>query len=505
MIPERDPDRRDTPGAPSIGSALLRVGLSLALIFGGLSIGLGYWQVVEAQSLTADPGNPLVQAAVRAAPRGRILDRTGVRVALDEGSGADRRRRYPYQAMAPVVGYKSLIFGAAGVERAYDAELTGLAPLGPGGDVLRKFLSDPYDPSDVHLTVDLRLQQAAMAALAGNRGAVVAIEPATGRVLAMASAPSFDPDVVADPTAGPDYVAGLRDDRDAPFLDRAGQGLYVPGSVFKIVTATAGLGSGAIRPETSYPAQPEEYRTGFRVEGFTINDSERFVQLDHPLDLIEATEVSSNIYYAHAGLDIGAEAMLDWSRRLGFGAPIEFDLATSASQVTDGSGPLSGFTDRVELANAAYGQGETLATPLQMALVAACVANDGQMMQPRLVRQLVSESGDTLELQPAVLRQVIDPAGADIINRAMVAAVEGEFGEFFAGGARVPGVTTAGKSGSAQVGDSARPHSWFIGFAPAEQPRIAIAAIVERAGFGSEVAVPLAGDLMQLYLGLPEG
>jgi len=496
--------RRDELGSvPSIGSALLRVGLALALVFGGLGLGLGYWQVMEAQALTNHPGNPLVQAAARNAPRGRIIDASGAEVASNvRGPNGERTRSYPEAAMAPIVGYQSLVFGTSGLERTYDAELTGLKPLGPAGDVLRKFFSDPYDPSDLYLSVDLRLQQAAMAALGDERGAIVAIEPATGRILALVSAPTFDPNRLVDPLGGRDYLASLRGQRGSPLLNRATQGRFVPGSVFKIVTAIAGLGSGAIRRETTYASQPQEYFDGFRVEGFSIRDSPRTFQTDHPLDLIEAIEVSSNIYFAHVGLDTGPDVLLEWAGRLGFGASIDFELPTASSQVNGGDGPLFGFTDSVELANAAYGQAETLVTPLQMALVAACVASDGLLMKPTLVDRLVAESGQERRVAPSVVRQVMTAGDAETITQAMVTAVEGEFGESFTGGAKVPGVTTAGKSGTAEVSDTGRPHSWFIGFAPAEQPRIAIAVIVERAGAGRDVAVPIGGDLMELYLDL---
>jgi peptidoglycan glycosyltransferase len=485
--------------APDMGAALLRVGLALLIAFAGIAAGMGYWQVVRADDLTTDPRNPLVQAATRTAPRGRILAADGEIVADNAGTPGDRLRVYPEPAMAAVVGYQSLLFGTSGIERAYDGELTGLRPLGPGGEVLRKFLSDPYDPSDVHLSVDLELQRAAMAALGGRRGAVVAIEPATGRVLTLASTPTFDPQRLVDPESGRAYLEDLRAQRAAPLLNRATQGLFVPGSVFKIVTAAAALGSGTVSPDTRYPTD-EEYRTGFTVQGFTIRDAPRSVQTDHPLDFHEGLEVSSNIWFAHAGLDAGPEELQAWAARFGFGSPVPFELPTAASQVTGGDGPLAGFADQVELANAAYGQGETLVTPLQMALVACAVANDGLIMRPRLVDRLVAESGGTQDVPSEVLGRSMNAPLADVIGEGMVRAVEGEFGEGFAGGAKVPGVTTAGKSGSGQVGDTGRPHSWFIGYAPAEAPRIAIAVIVERAGFGSQVAVPMAGDLMELYL-----
>jgi penicillin-binding protein A len=490
--------------SPTIGKSLLRLALALVLGYAGLAAGLAYWQVAEAEELSTDPRNPLVIAAGRNAPRGTIFDAQGNVLARSvSGPGGEPIREYPAPVAAPLVGYRSIIFGTAGLERTYDAQLTGLRSLAPGDELFRKFRTDPYDPADVQLSVDLRLQEAAAQALGSRQGAVVAIEPSTGRVLAMVSSPTYDPNRIVDPVRGSRHMLRLRERADAPLLNRATQGLYVPGSVFKIVTAAAGIGSGAINAGTTYENQPEEYETGFLVQGFRIRDAPRSVQTDHPLDFLEATEVSSNIWYAHASLDIGAEQLVEWAQRFGFGERIPFDLATSPSQVTGGDGPLNGFADLVELANAAYGQGEVLATPLQMALVAAAIANDGLLMQPKLVDELRQASGRVTVVDPSPWRQVLSAADAGLVGDAMLLAVEGEYGQRFAGGARIDGVPVAGKTGTAQLGDGSEPHSWFIGYAPADAPQIAIAVIVEHGGSGGAVAAPLGGQLMETYLELP--
>jgi len=481
----------------------MRLALAIVIGYGALATGLAYWQVVEAERLSTDPRNPLVIAAARNAPRGAIYDANGVVLARNvRGAGGQSQRSYPAPEAAPIVGYRSVVFGTAGLERTYDAQLTGLRSMAPGDELLRKFRADPYDPADLYLSLDVRLQQAALQALEERRGAVVAIEPSTGRVLAMVTSPTFDPNRIVDPERGSRYVARLRQREDSPLLNRATQGRYVPGSVFKIVTAAAGLGSGAIGRDTRYESQPDEYETGFLIEGFRIRDAPRSVQTEHPLDFLEATEVSSNIWYAHAGLDIGAQGLLDWAARFGFGERIPFDLPTSASQVTGGGGPLAGFRDRVELANAAYGQGQILVTPLQMACVAATIANDGLAMRPKLVDEVRSASGQVTRVEPEPWRQVLGGAEARLVGEAMRLAVEGPYGRRFAGGARIDGVPVAGKTGTAQLGAGEEPHSWFIGFAPADQPRIAIAVIVENGGSGGELAAPVAGRLMERYLRL---
>jgi penicillin-binding protein A len=236
------------------------------------------------------------------------------------------------------------------------------------------------------------------------------------------------------------------------------------------------------------------------VDGFRIQDGHHLDTGSRALDLVGATEVSCNLWYALTGLAVGGDGLVDYAARLGFGAPLPFDLPTAVSQVTNASGDgPGGFLDDVELANAAYGQAETFVTPLQMALVAATVANDGVLMRPRLVTATTGKGG-TREHGPQTIRRVIDAVHARAINEAMVAAVEGDLGRRFTTGAKIRGVTTAGKSGTAELGGSGEPHSWFIGFAPAEAPRIAIAIIVEQAGRGAEVAAPMAGDLMTAYL-----
>jgi penicillin-binding protein A len=496
-LPPHAPVRSST-----IGATLLRLALALVVGYAALATGLAYWQVAQAEQLSTDPRNPLVIAAGRNAPRGTIYDAQGNVLARNvRGPGGEPVREYPATVVAPLVGYRSIVFGTAGLERTYDAQLTGLRSLAPGDELFRKFRTAPYDPADLHLSIDLRLQEAAARALGDRQGAVVAIEPATGRVLAMVSSPTFDPNRIVDPVRGSRYM--LRERADSPLLNRATQGLYVPGSVFKIVTAAAGIGSGAINAGTTYEDQPEEYETGFLVQGFRIRDAPRSVQTDHPLDFLEATEVSSNIWYAHASLDIGAERLAEWAQRFGFGERVPFDLPTSASQVTGGGGPLAGFADLVELANAAYGQGEVLATPLQMALVAATIANDGLLMQPKLVDELRQASGRVTRVDPIQWRQVLSATDARLVGEAMHLAVEGEYGRRFAGGARIEGIPVAGKTGTAQLGDTSEPHSWFIGYAPADDPQIAIAVIVEHGGSGGAVAAPIAGELMETYLLLP--
>ena len=271
--------------------------------------------------------------------------------------------------------------------------------------------------------------------------------------------------------------------------------------MFKIVTAIAGLGSGAITPATTYKEQPGAERNGLLVDGYRVRDGHHPQTGSKALDLVEATEVSCNIWYALTGLRTGGAELVDYAQRMGFGSALPFDLPTAVSQVTNGDGGQpGGFPDDVELANASYGQAETFVTPLQMALVAATVANDGELMRPRLVTSMEGQRSGVRTIGPEAMGRVISAADAQAINAAMVRAVEGPLGRLFTTGAKVSGVTTAGKSGTAELGGSGEPHSWFIGFAPAENPTIAIAVLVEQAGRGGEVAAPIAGRLMTRYL-----
>ena len=213
--------------------------------------------------------------------------------------------------------------------------------------------------------------------------------------------------------------------------------------------------------------------------------------------------MSCNIWYALAGLATGGDDLVDQASLLGFGAPIPFDLPTSVSRVTGGDGPApGGFADDVELASASFGQGETFVTPLQMALVASTVADDGVLMRPRLVSALTGEGSGSRDLPPSTWRRVMAASDAATVQAAMQEAVEGDLGRKFTTGAAVPGVPTAGKSGTAELGGSGEPHSWFIGFAPVENPKVAIAVLVEEGGRGGERAAPLAGSLMARYFEL---
>jgi peptidoglycan glycosyltransferase len=509
-----------------IATNIRRLSVYLVLAFASISGALVWWQVLDAQALATRQDNPQVIAIRRSLPRGSIFDSQGRLLASSVVTDGISRRTYTDPAFTHLLGYASLRFGATGVERDWDDLLTGRTDPNPLRDLVNDILDRQPNPHDLTLTIDQRLQDFAAAQLGADRGAVVAIDPRTGAILALVSNPSYDATGFSgDPAtaqAAFDAVAGAADN---PFLDRSRQGHYTPGSIMKVLTAAAALDTGAITPETTFEDQPSEEVDGFVVSGFTIREHDLGNVAPALWDLSPAMQVSSNIYFAHVGLELGADRYMDYAHRFGFCAGLRIGtdargLPVDPSYVSArADGGCAAFRDDVELASAGFGQAAVSVTPLQMALLAATIANDGTVPQPYLVRDLRSHAatptdGPTQTVleaygggrgTPAVSSQV-----ADQVRQVMIDAVAGPIGKLYAGAGAVTrfgisGVETAGKTGTAERGPGLKPHSWFIGFAPAQDgatPSIAIAVIVEGGGSGSGHAAPIGGAVMAEWLKL---
>ncbi|HET7183018.1 MAG TPA: penicillin-binding protein 2 [Candidatus Limnocylindrales bacterium] len=484
-----------------IGQALGRVGLALAIAFGGLALGAGYWQVIESANLSSAGDDAAVIAAARNVQRGQIFDRDGVRLAWNKkDKNGEPYRTYASDALSGVLGYASRQYGTAGLESAWNAQLSGVISADPLRELTRKFRANASDPQDLRTTLVLQLQEAAVETLGRNKGAVVMLDPRSGEVLALASTPTFDASAIADPSTATKTFDKLRNDTRLPLLPRATSGLYVPGSVFKIVTAVAALGSGAVSPSTTYADQPAAEKNGWLVDGFRVTDGHHSATGSTPLDFEHAIEVSCNIWFAETGVRTGGDALTSWAAEMGFGSTLPFDLPTRVSQVTNGGGSFGGgFSDKVELANAGYGQGETLVTPLQMALVAATIANRGVLMEPHLVLEATAKDGGVTTISPTVMSRVVPEGIAAEIGKAMRLAVAGDLGQRYTNGAAVRGLAVAGKSGTAELDGGKSPHSWFIGYAPYDDPQVVIAVLVENSGGSGVRASPLAGDLFRAW------
>ncbi len=302
-----------------IATNIRRLSVYLVLAFASVSAALGWWQVLDAQRLATRPDNPQVIAAHRSLPRGSIFDARGQLLASSQVIDGVSTRTYADPAFSHVVGYASLRFGATAVEAAWDDLLTGRTDPNPLRDLLNDILARQPDPHDLTLTIDRRLQDFAAAQLGSNVGAVVAIDPRTGAILAMVSSPTYDatgfsgnPDTAQ---AAFDAVVGTAGN---PLLDRGRRGHYVPGSIMKVLTAAAALDAGAITPETTFPDQPQQEVDGFVVSGFTIREHDLGTLEPELWPFSEALQVSSNIYFAHVGLEVGASRYLDYARRFGF-------------------------------------------------------------------------------------------------------------------------------------------------------------------------------------------
>lgn len=470
-------------GVPAAPRRVLGVALWLLLL--AVFVYQGSWQLAG----FARPGfvafmrrhnhRPVNPASLLA--RGRILDRTGT-VLADNDPENGSLRRYPLRgAVCHLVGYVSPFYGITGLEAADEAYLSGHTWASrEEADRFGRNILDPHHAvgNDLTLTLDAGLQQAAIALLGSRPGAVVALDPATGAILALASTPTFDPNNL-DPALFSGAAPG------APLLNRATQGLYPPGSVFKIALAALAIEKGETGPLRCSGA-------GFQPVkgGHPIRDHEYFEYARRgetwpghgSIDLAVALRRSSNVYFAQLGTRLGAGAFDEASRRFMLDQRLTLFQGSSdrlASKPCVVPHPGAGALQ--EIAELSIGQGRLLVTPLHMAVLTAAIAHEGLAMRPRL------DAGDP----PAPLGRLMDAATARRVGDLMRDVVARGTGT----GADIQGLDVAGKTGTAQ-NPSGEDHSWFVCFAPRDRPRLALAVIVENGGFGSRAAVPIAATLL---------
>lgn len=490
-----------------------RVGIALVVAFLAVFGQLNYVQIFAAESIAKNPANILNLIREYSIKRGDIVTVDDVTIAESVATKGrfKYRRTYPEgELFAHITGWYSPRYGVDRLERAYNEEL-----LGEGGaltirDLEDEFLGEGEQGDDLRTTVHSGLQQVARDAIGENRGAIVAIDLEAdhrGEIRAMWSNPSFDPTPLAsfNPRESRRHWRSLDPGSStSPLVPIATSRGYPPGSTFKVVTAAAALQSGNYRLDSTFPdPQRLEPCEGSRSTGdpcmpLTNRSLTNFTRTSctggGSIDLFTALVVSCDTTFAILGMDAYRE-VFDTAQRLGFNDQLPLDVRTEAStfpRVPENRAPFRAY--------AGIGQGDVVATPLQMALVAAAIANDGQVPVPRLAREIIDQRGEIVtRFEPEIMGQAMAADVARATTNMMVSVVASGTGT----AAQIPGVEVAGKTGTSQTVRGRNPHTWFIAFAPANDPQLAVAVIVEHGGaFGSEatggaVAAPLARQVLE--------
>lgn len=483
-------------------TSIRRTAFVLIAMLGILGLGLTYQQTLASADYQEDVRNPrtILERAER--PRGSIHTADGILLAESVPSGlaaGTYLRNYPEGAdFAHITGYSTSVFGDTGLERVRKDDLSSADDESLRALVLEA-LGAEIGASDLRLTIRADLQRAAIEALDGQQGAVVALDPATGAVLAMVSVPSFDPNTLVGEDAL-DAGNALTDDPSDPLLNRAISQLYPPGSTFKLITASAGLGTDFVRPDTRL-ADTDELELPTSTSTITNFDGE-FCGNGEWVTLSRALAISCNTAFADLGMRIGAEDLVAAAEDAGWNREIPFDLTTVAAQIPSSSDLGE---DLPAIAQTALGQRDVRTTPLQMALVAAAVANDGVMMTPHLVAEVAAADGSSSTPEPIPWRRAMsEETAADLEDMMKLVVSEGSGWR-----AQIPGITLAGKTGTAEVPDRA-PDVWFVAYGPADsepgEPQVVVAVLVEAGGFegedatGGRVASPIARQVIETWL-----
>ena len=457
-----------------------------------------YWSVLDAEGLADNPSNRRALIAEQKVPRGLILaadGRTVLAESVPSGRGEDRifTRRYPTRGtFAHPVGYSYISNGRRSLELSRNDALAGEE------DEFESIFSGiegrDREGLDVVTNLDVAGTQAAIDGLAGRKGAVVALEPKTGKVRVMVSIPDYDANLI------PSEFGRLNTDPDKPLLNRTTQELYPPGSTFKVVTATAALDSGAVDPETIIDGSSPKTISGAPLENAGG-------QSFGSISFTDALTNSVNTVFAQVGEKVGAETMVDYMKRFGFFEDPQLDYPDfqmiPSGVRRDGTEYVE---DGFDVGRVAIGQGGLEgaidSTPLQMALVASAVANGGRLMKPRLTDRIVRKDGRVAErIEPDLQSKVMEPETAEQLTDMMSRVVEEGTGTAGA----LAGIRVAGKTGTAEVGANREfTQPWFIAFAPVEDPQMAIAVTLERQAAGSSggtFAAPIAKSVLEAMLG----
>jgi peptidoglycan glycosyltransferase len=477
--------------------ALTGVGLIVALV-----VATTYWQAWASADLADRQDNQIERVAQFTIKRGAITSR-GVKLAVSKPQKVGGRtlwfREYPQRGLAAhVVGYSTQSRFRTGLERSLNDYLTGQnANLSTVLDTtLDRLKGTTVKGNDLRLTLNARGQRTALESLGSRCGAVVALDLRTGKVLVMASSPTYDPNLVEEHF---NRVTNVRADCRRPdaLLNRATAGLYAPGSTFKVVTASAAIDSGRYKDDSSFddPGYCEVY--GKRVSNY--DTTRPFGRLN----LHEALVNSVNSVFCNIGKELGAKKIVEYAKRFGF---YELPPLETPANERQASGLYKGTKlfdpkedSEVDPGRFAFGQERLLVTPLQMAMVAATIGNEGKLMEPYVVDRIVAPDGSiVVRGHPKELEQVVKPETARVVGSMMEDAVERGTGT----AARIPGITVAGKTGTAETGIAGLNTTWFIAFAGREKPEVAIAVVVEQQNStGGQVAAPVARDVLEALLG----
>ncbi|MDX2604714.1 penicillin-binding transpeptidase domain-containing protein [Streptomyces caniscabiei] len=457
-------------------------------------------QVLQSRTYDDNPANRRPEIARWGQPRGNIVVE-GRPVTGSKDTGQQLRYERTYRdgpLYAPVTGFASQVYGTTFLEHAEDSVLDGSDPLLSFLPLWNDITRDRNAGGSVVTTIQEAAQRAAYVGLGTRRGAVAALEPATGRVLALVSRPSYDPGALSgNGREAAEAWARLNGDASRPMLNRAVRQTYPPGSTFKVVTAAAALDSGVVEDLDAPTRSPDPYT----LPGTTTSLSNEVEGCENA-SLRYAFEWSCNTVFAKLGVDVGLDAMTDTARAFGFndvGLRIPFSVAPSSFDTE---------MDRAQLALSSIGQYDTRATPLQMALVAAAVADGGSVRPPYLVERVTTASGRTVAGSGThTPRRAMDPTTARRLRDLMRGVVENGTGA----NAALRHATVGGKTGTAQhgLGNSGTPFAWFVGWAQSDgamEPEVAVAVVVEDAEAvrgdisGGGDAAPIAREVMRAVL-----